>query len=69
VSASLEITYLNGADVDALALTDEEILDAVRSVLAAQGRGETVIEPRTHLFPRGAHRRGDRDRRRAVGAP
>jgi alanine dehydrogenase len=50
----LELTYLNGADVDALALTDEEILGAVRSVLAAQGRGETVIEPRTHLFPRGA---------------
>jgi alanine dehydrogenase len=50
----LELTYLNGADVDALALTDEEILAAVRSVLAAQGRGETVIEPRTHLFPRGA---------------
>jgi alanine dehydrogenase len=35
-------------------LTDEEILDAVRAVLTAQGRGETVIEPRTHLFPRGA---------------
>jgi alanine dehydrogenase len=51
----LELTYLNGPDVDALALTDEEILDAVRSVLAAQGRGETVIEPRTHLFPRGAN--------------
>jgi alanine dehydrogenase len=50
----LELTYLNGGDVDALALTDEEILGAVRSVLAAQGRGETVIEPRTHLFPRGA---------------
>jgi ornithine cyclodeaminase/alanine dehydrogenase-like protein (mu-crystallin family) len=50
----LKLTYLNGADVDALALTDEEILGAVRSVLAAQGRGETVIEPRTHLFPRGA---------------
>jgi ornithine cyclodeaminase len=50
----LELTYLSGADVDALALTDDEILDAVRSVLAAQGRGETVIEPRTHLFPRGA---------------
>jgi ornithine cyclodeaminase/alanine dehydrogenase-like protein (mu-crystallin family) len=54
VTASLELTYLNGADVDGLALTDEEILAAVRSVLAAQGRGETVIEPRTHLFPRGA---------------
>jgi alanine dehydrogenase len=50
----LELTYLNGEDVDALALTDEEILGSVRSVLAAQGRGETVIEPRTHLFPRGA---------------
>ena len=32
----LELTYLNGADVDALALTDDEILDAVRSVLAAR---------------------------------
>jgi alanine dehydrogenase len=50
----LQLTYLSGADVDALALTDDEILDAVRAVLAAQGRDETVIEPRTHLFPRGA---------------
>jgi len=50
---ALELTYLNGADVDALALTDAEILQAVRGVLAAQGRGETVLEPRTHLFPRG----------------
>ncbi len=51
----LELVYLSGADVAALALTDEEILDAVRGVLAAQGRGETVIEPRMHLFPRGAN--------------
>ncbi|MGH2892182.1 MAG: ornithine cyclodeaminase family protein, partial [Solirubrobacteraceae bacterium] len=50
----IEISYLGGADVDALALTDDEILDAVRGVLRAQGRGETVIEPRMHLFPRGA---------------
>jgi alanine dehydrogenase len=50
----IELTYLSGADVDALALTDDEILDSVRGVLGAQGRGETVIEPRTHLFPRGA---------------
>ncbi len=47
----IELTYLSGADVDQLALTDAEILDAVREVLAQQGRGETVIEPRTHLFP------------------
>jgi alanine dehydrogenase len=50
----IELTYLNGADIDALALTDDEILDSIRAVLGAQGRGETVIEPRTHLFPRGA---------------
>jgi alanine dehydrogenase len=51
---SLEITYLDGADVEAAALADDEILDCIRGVLAAQGRRETVIEPRTHLFPRGA---------------
>src|ERR1700692_2725258 len=43
--------YLNGPDVKALALTDEEILAAVESGLLAQGRGETVIEPRVHLVP------------------
>jgi len=52
--SELSLTYLSGADVDALALTDDEILDAVGAVLAAQGRAETVIEPRTHLFPHGA---------------
>jgi alanine dehydrogenase len=52
--SALGLTYLSGADVDALELTDDEILDAVGGVLAAQGRAETVIEPRTHLFPRGA---------------
>jgi alanine dehydrogenase len=51
----LSFTYLSGTDVDALALSDDEILDAVGGVLAAQGRDETVIEPRTHLFPRGAN--------------
>lgn len=43
--------YLNGPDVAALALTDDEILAAVDSGLLAQGRGETVIEPRVHLIP------------------
>jgi alanine dehydrogenase len=52
--AGLELTYLNGADVEALGLTDDEILASVRSVLQAQGEGGTVIEPRTHLFPPGA---------------
>jgi alanine dehydrogenase len=45
------ITYLNGADIDALALSDDEILNAVESGLHAQGSGKTVIEPRMHLIP------------------
>ena len=48
---ALYIDYLNGPDVAALELTDDEILDAVEAGLAAQGRGQTVIEPRMHLMP------------------
>jgi alanine dehydrogenase len=47
----VDITYLNGPDVEALALTDDEILAAVEAALAAQGRKETVVEPRVHLVP------------------
>src|SRR5499427_6595824 len=43
--------YLNALDVEALALTDDEILTAIEAALAAQGRRETVIEPRVHLVP------------------
>jgi alanine dehydrogenase len=49
--ASMFIEYLNAPDVAALALTDDEILAAVEAGLVAQGRGETVIEPRVHLMP------------------
>jgi ornithine cyclodeaminase len=45
------LTYLNGPDVERLALTDSEILAAVAAALLAQGRCETVIEPRVHLVP------------------
>ena len=47
----VRLTYLNGPDVERLALTNDEILGAVEAALAAQGRGETVIEPRVHLVP------------------
>ena len=50
-SGPLMVDYLNGPDVAALALTDDEILTAVEAGLAAQGLGETVIEPRMHLAP------------------
>ena len=48
---TIEIAYLGGPDVERLALGDDEILGAVEAVLAAQGRGETVVEPRVHLVP------------------
>src|ERR1700730_6476212 len=45
------IAYLNRFDIDELKVTDEEILAAIETSLASQGRGETVIEPRVHLEP------------------
>ena len=48
---NVDITYLGGPDVAAAALTDDEILAAVEDALAAQGRDQTVIEPRVHLVP------------------
>jgi alanine dehydrogenase len=47
----IHIHYLNALDVEQLALTDQEILDAVEGGLRAQGLGQTVIEPRMHLVP------------------
>jgi ornithine cyclodeaminase len=47
----INITWLNGPDIERLAMTDQEILDSVEAGLLAQGRGETVIEPRVHLVP------------------
>lgn len=49
--ADISLTYLNGPDVERLALGDDEILDAVERALHAQGSGGTVIEPRVHLIP------------------
>jgi len=47
----IHLTYLNGPDIERLALTDTEILDAVERALDAQGRQAAVIEPRVHLVP------------------
>src|SRR3979490_952897 len=45
------VPFLNRLDIEELALSDEEILAAIETSLAAQGRGQTVIEPRVHLAP------------------
>jgi ornithine cyclodeaminase len=47
----LHIVYINGPDIERLALSNTEILDAVESGLEAQGREAVVIEPRVHLVP------------------
>jgi len=47
----IHLTYLNGPDIESLALTDAEILDAVEQALDAQGRRAVVLEPRVHLVP------------------
>jgi alanine dehydrogenase len=47
----IHLTYLGGPEIEKLALTDDEILGATEDVLRAQGRGQTVIEPRVHLIP------------------
>jgi alanine dehydrogenase len=47
----IHLMYLNGPDIERLALTDTEILDAVERALDAQGRQAAVIEPRVHLVP------------------
>ncbi|TNM61770.1 ornithine cyclodeaminase family protein [Aliirhizobium smilacinae] len=45
------IDYLNAFDIEALDLSNDEILGAIETSLGAQGNGETVIEPRVHLEP------------------
>lgn len=47
----VNISYLNGPDIQQLAMTSSEILAAVEAGLLAQGQKQTVIEPRVHLIP------------------
>ena len=47
------VDFLNRFDIEDLHITDAEIIAAIEDALAAQGRGETVIEPRMHLEPGG----------------
>ena len=65
----IHITYLNGPDIERLAITDQEILDAIESSLGAQGRGSCVIEPRMHLAPKAGVDGHFNVLRGAIGAP
>ena len=63
------LTYLNGVDIAELALTDDETLQAIESSLAAQGRGNCVIEPRVHLAPKAGVDGHFNVLRGSIGAP
>ena len=65
----IHITYLNGPDIAQLAITDQEILEAIESSLGAQGRGSCVIEPRMHLAPKAGVDGHFNVLRGAIGAP
>ena len=65
----VHIHYLNGPDIAALGITDAEILQAIEASLAAQGRGECVIEPRMHLMPKAGVEGHFNVLRGAIGAP
>lgn len=47
----MDILYLNSRDIDAINLTNDEIIGAVEESLKAQGEGKTMIEPRVHIHP------------------
>lgn len=46
------VEFLNRFDVEAVGLTDADLLSAIENSLSMQGKGETEIEPRTHIRPR-----------------
>lgn len=49
---TVQIDFINRFDIEAVALSDDELLNAIEASLSMQGRGDTEIEPRTHIRPR-----------------
>jgi alanine dehydrogenase len=47
----LEILFVSGHDVEALEITDGDVLAAVDDALEAQGHGRVTLDPRVHHVP------------------
>jgi alanine dehydrogenase len=47
----LWVRFLSGPDIDALGVTNGEIVAAVEDAVRAHGEGKVVVEPRVHLVP------------------
>jgi ornithine cyclodeaminase len=48
---SYEILFVGRDDLTRVAITDDQVTSAVEQALAAQGRGETTLDPRMHHVP------------------
>jgi alanine dehydrogenase len=51
VTGGLWLRFLSGPDIDAVGLTNADILAAVEDAIRAHGEGRVVVEPRVHLVP------------------
>ena len=51
MSADLEILFLSRSDVEELAVSASEVLDAVETVVRAQGEGQVTLDPRVQHVP------------------
>jgi ornithine cyclodeaminase len=51
VNRELWLRFLSGPDIDALGLSNAEIVAAVEGAVRAHGEGCVVVEPRVHLVP------------------
>src|SRR5438477_179172 len=47
----LWLRFLSGPDIDALGISNADIVAAVEDAVRAHGEGRVVVEPRVHLVP------------------
>jgi len=50
-SRGLWLRFLSGPDIEALGLSNADVVAAVEEAVRAHGDGRVVLEPRTHLVP------------------
>jgi alanine dehydrogenase len=50
-SPGLWLRFLSGPDIDALGISNADIVAAVEDAVRAHGEGRVVVEPRVHLVP------------------
>jgi ornithine cyclodeaminase len=64
----LGVRFLSAADVELIAPSAADVVEAIENVVRAQGEGQVVLEPRVHLEP-GVEFRGHWNVLRAYVAP